>query len=558
MEPLRTVFLVATAAASIPTAAATEEPIATLVGESADGYFGQSTALLGDIDGDGTPDFLVGAYRDLGAPDVADQGTVRVFSGATFTLIDSLYGITNDRYGWALAATGDVDGDGVSDFAVGATQRDQGNNPGGYAELRSGGDRALVYRWWGDQEDDEFGCDVDGAGDVNGDGALDVIVGGRFADPGGVSESGVVRLFSGQDGALLRQISSGTAADWTGWSVAGVGDVDQDGFDDVLIGLPGADSCCFAGAGRAEVRSGATGGVLRTHEGVASNDAAAREVADVGDLDGDGRRDYAVDGKYDDVTWQLTGAARIYSGLDGALMHAWVGAAPFDNFGRAIAAAGDVDGDGRGDVVIGSPAADTTWSAAGRVEVRSGLDGSVLLLRNGIDDADYLGTSVAGGVDVNLDGRPDVLAGATQSLDDPGYAELLSPTCGEISTYGAGCAGSGGVSPTLAVTGCATSLATMRLDVAGGLGGFPALLLLGSGAGDVPIGGGCSLLVAPLSPITAPFVLAGWGPGQGSAHFETTVPLGVSATSIRLQVASGDPSLPHGFVLTNGVAIAID
>src|SRR5690606_31528404 len=218
-------------------------------------------------------------------------------SGGSFALIEAVYGLGQDRYGWALADAGDVDGDGRGDFLVGAPQTDLANDPGGYAELRSGVDRTVVYRWWGDASKDNFGWDVDCAGDVDNDGILDVVAGGRSADPGGVSDAGVARVFSGQNGALIHDITAGVASAWTGWAVAGVGDVDQDGHDDLLIGMPGMDTCCLAKAGRAEVRSGMTGVTLYVHEGILTNDAFSTTVAGVGDVDADGVPDYAISGK---------------------------------------------------------------------------------------------------------------------------------------------------------------------------------------------------------------------------------------------------------------------
>ena len=75
------------------------EPLASFVGVQDDGYFGKAVSFVGDVDGDGIADLLVGAYRDSGAPGVSDQGTVRLFSGGSFALIEAVYGLGQDRYG---------------------------------------------------------------------------------------------------------------------------------------------------------------------------------------------------------------------------------------------------------------------------------------------------------------------------------------------------------------------------------------------------------------------------------------------------------------------------
>ena len=108
-----------------------------------------------------------------------------------------------------------------------------------FAQTVGGGSEKL-HRWDGGAGYDRFGTSVSGAGDVNGDGFADVIVGAIGADPGGLQFAGSAYVYSGADGSLLHQWDGGAADDWFGESVSGAGDVNGDGFADVIVGADGA------------------------------------------------------------------------------------------------------------------------------------------------------------------------------------------------------------------------------------------------------------------------------------------------------------------------------
>lgn len=157
----------------------------------------------------------------------------------------------------------------------------------------------------------------------------------------------------------------------------------------------------------------------------------------------------------------------------------------------------------------------------------------------------------------------DVLTGAATAtgVTSPGapmITDLAGSSCAASKLpYGAGCAGSGGFVPSLAVEGCPEVSAQIQLLYSGGLGGQPALLMFGLTKTQVSIGGGCDLLVAPLSLVTPPFVLGGAGAGNGTATLPAVIPPGVAGVTITMQGANADAQHALGFVVSNGVELKI-
>ena len=126
---------------------------------------------------------------------------------------------------------GDVNNDGIDDFIVGARRGDNG----GSARVLSGSDGTALYTFGGDNAEDQFGFSVSGAGDVNNDDIDDFIVGARFDDNNG-SASGSARVLSGSDGAVLYTFNGDNAEDQFGFSVSGAGDLNNDGYADLIVG----------------------------------------------------------------------------------------------------------------------------------------------------------------------------------------------------------------------------------------------------------------------------------------------------------------------------------
>jgi FG-GAP repeat protein len=373
--------------------------------------FGSAVATAGDVNLDGFDDVLVGAEFAVGSGGIR-YGKAFVFSGVDGSQLIEWQGEANeDRFGRSVAAAGDVNADGVPDLLVGAPLADPGGlSYAGSVYLYSGADGTLLYQWNGRAASDQFGDSVAGIGDLNQDGYDDVLVG----SPGGQSLRGWADILSGADGSILFQLDGWTASGVFGTSVSSAGDVNRDGRPDVIIGSPSY----FGGPpvpGSAHVYSGADGTELYRFDGEEVGDQFGFAVSGGGDLNGDGYDDLIVGAHLADVGILLAvGKAYAYSGADGTLLYQWNGKTEADNFGSAVANAGDTGGDGTDNVLVGAFTASPGGIAyAGSAYLYSGADGSTLKEFVRRTRGGRFGVSVATAGDLNRDGRADVIIGSS-------------------------------------------------------------------------------------------------------------------------------------------------
>ena len=375
-----------------------------LDGASHSGSYGWAVSQLRDVNHDGATDFIVGEPFD--GPDFA-TGTTYVYSGRTGALLHRYDGEAGDWNGFAMADAGDTNGDGVHDFLVASP-----GNGAGHVDLYSGRTGGLLHRFTGSADGDTFGWSVSSAGDVNHDGRADVLIGASGYNAG--TGTGYADLYSGRTYGLIRRLTGDATGDQFGSGAGWTRDVNRDGVADQIVGARNAGP---GGRGRVYVYSGKSGARLFTIDaGPNGNSFGSFFVAGVSDVNRDGTPDiYAAD--YADTTnggdLQTTqsGRAAVYSGRDGHELLSWVGPSADAGLGPGRGA-GDVNHDGHEDLIVGSYSSNAGASNAGRVQIFSGKDGSVLRTITSTTPNEQFGFDAVGIGDVNRDGIPDALVAA--------------------------------------------------------------------------------------------------------------------------------------------------
>ncbi len=379
-------------------------------GDSAVDQFGVSVSGAGDVNNDGIADLIVGARGDDN--NGADSGSARVISGADGAILYTFNGDSaGDFFGFSVSGAGDVNNDGVADLIVGAPGDDNTGLDSGSVRVFSGVNGSILYTFNGDSANDLFGRSVSGAGDVNNDGFADLIA-GAFGDDNNGGNSGSARVFSGATGSILYTFNGDSTVDLFGNSVSGAGDVNNDGFADLIVGAPGDDNNGLD-SGSARVFSGVNGSILYTFNGVGPDDQFGDSVSGAGDVNFDGFADFIVGAPFNNnINGADSGSARVLSGIDGSILYTFIGDSAGDNFGRSVSGAGDVNNDSFADLIVGADADDNNGVSSGSARVFSGVDGSILYTFNGDGANDRFGHFVSGAGDVNNDSFADLIVGA--------------------------------------------------------------------------------------------------------------------------------------------------
>ena len=431
-----------------------------------DERFGTTVTGVGDLNGDGYGDLLGGApaYNARRGRAYAYYGSPAALAAAPSTsLLNPNTATNNDFLGASVASAGDVNGDGYADAIVGAYRAGPTNNGRAYVYLGSAiglpATPTLTLNAPNTNANggDNFGASVASAGDVNGDGYADVIVGAYQASTtsnAAPTGNGRAYLYLGSASGLatmptltLNDPNTTATNDNFGYSVASAGDVNGDGYADVLIGAYQASrvtNTAATGNGRAYLYMGSSTGLPATPTTTfidpntsTTTDYFGASVASAGDVNGDGYADIVVGAYQAATTTNATatnnGRAYLYLGSVGGvpttpsvILNDPNTTATADNFGRSVASAGDVNGDGYADIVVGANQAslvnNTIFTGNGRAYLylgrASGLPTAPSTTLNDPNtnfSNDYFGYSVASAGDVNGDGYADVVVGASQA-----------------------------------------------------------------------------------------------------------------------------------------------
>ncbi|MCP3920542.1 MAG: hypothetical protein GY711_33870 [bacterium] len=500
-------------------------------------------------------------------------------------IMNQQQGAAGSRHGISISRAGDFNNDGRADYVVGADLDTTAGVDAGRVTVVSGASNQILAAvsgqgsyftctFPGTLSGDRLGNAVGAAGDVNGDGFDDVIVGAPFASrvQGGtcrVNSLGEVQVLAGPSGTSILTLTGTSAFNLFGAAVAGAGDLTGNGNINILVGQ----------LNRVTVFDAVTGAVVRTH-----NNVLGLAVSSAGDFDGDGDPDYACSAP--------NGRVRVFDGMSGAQVATWTG---FDNrYGEVLSLVGDIDGDGESELAVSSPFA---LGGLGLVEVRD--NSNVLAVYTGLNAGENMGLKLGAGEDVDGDGVPDVVAtgtagpirvlnGATGTMlrsipfvaptgqfssvdvigdaDGNGIADIAAGNTGTVRSWiysggpdlslvsvGAPC-GTVATLPSLTVTGTPTPGANIVFNVVGGPVFRPGALLIGA---DIPGGtligaGPCRLFTTGF--INVPFttnVAGSWNSGN------VLLPSDFALVGFPLTAQAATLSTSTSFEVTNAVQIAI-
>lgn len=525
----------------------------SVTGTQVEDALGAAVAAIGDLDGDGRRDLLVSR-----AP-----AAVEIRSGSSGVLLHTLQGTPGFGFGTVLAAIGDVDLDGREEFAIGEPLANSSGTAAGRIYVYSGATAQLMQVIPGLHAKGYFGSAIAACHDLDLDGYPDLRVGAPGAGVGGVL-AGMVVFWSVHKNALISAIGISGAGLEFGARVIRLGDYNGDGIDEYAVSAPkttyGPDTY-----NTVRVFDGKFPIVHASYAGNADQPALGITLANVGDINGDGTCDFALGDPGAKSAGTESGVVRVYSGSTLQQLLVINGQAG-SRLGASIAAAGDLDGDGNHEFLVGAPGNPGLTQVPGRVLAYDG-SGATILTYSASAPGSGFGMAVAGLGNVNGDPHADVAIGepmfngANPEVGRVTVSEGLVE-CGSIAFYGTGCSGQGGVVPVLSLQGCARYWVpgSLNLSIQKGPGKVTTgLLLFGLGQSNLPVFGTCKLLVSPLLGPVMPLIIVPSSPtpGSGSLFLSSSVPPAGAAYSVTMQAFVQDTAAAGGWSSTNAVELTV-
>ncbi len=388
-------------------------------GSNPGAQFGYSVNVAGDINNDGYADVIIGApyYSNTGKA-LVYFGSASGLNGTPISLFSTNVGETDELFGYSVSGAGDINGDGYADVIIGAPNSFSGKG-GVCISFGSASGIGVPSCFTLGNLGDQFGYSVSGAGDINKDGYADVIIG----VPKGFSGKGGVCISLGSSSGLNPTAScftseSANLGDQFGYSVYGAGDINGDGYADVIIGAPNS----FAGKGGACVYLGSSSGVNIHSCFTLANfgDQFGYSVSGAGDINKDGYADIIIG-----IPKGFSGKGGVCvsfgspSGLSPTASCFTPNDANFgDQFGYSVSGAGDINKDGYADVIIGAPG---SFSNKGGLCTYFGSSSGIssnYACSFPASTGDQLGYSIGRTGDINNDGYVDIVIGAPQSVTE--------------------------------------------------------------------------------------------------------------------------------------------
>ncbi|MCC7013664.1 MAG: FG-GAP repeat protein [Planctomycetes bacterium] len=501
-------------ALAAPTLAQTE--VARIHGTVAEEHLGWKVEFVGDVDNDGWSDLAVASYTtssSVAAP-------LHVYSGRTSQRIRTWTAPASpERFGYSLAGVGDLDGDGHDDVLVGASAYPMvawgfpPNPPlvGGYAQLISGASGSVLHTFTPPVGAQRFGYAVCSFDDVDGDGTADMLIGA----PGATGDAGYVYIYSGATFAQLRRDGL-TLATNCGAALERFEDVTGDGIDEYAVGAPAFEPYNWTAhqyypspGGKVALIDGASGLELWSdfHGPSYWGAQLGWSLASLGDIDADGVGDLAV-GMRDEgdpltVACHSHGEVRVYSGATGAILRSHQRLSLCGTYGASVSAAGDIDGDGVLDYVGGEPGWWLGLDDGHDLRIFSGSSGQEIARVSADLQSPYgtaFGAALTSG-DANGDGLIDLVVGIPfdDALGHDTGAFAIYTIVRTPTTYCESEINSLGCTPTIGSSGvCSASLASaFDITASNVLNQKIGFCFYGLKPRQTPFQGGFMCIVAP-------------------------------------------------------------